>query len=109
MGPRSEVGKVKCYRVEAKDDVRVDLLDEVLPALEQVFFFIKAPYLRAGYGRTVKQGEDVACKKRSFSQRLDNVCDLNDRVPFRPRKAETRNTALDVVAEDSQWSQFLVG
>ena len=83
----NNVWKIEVYDVIASDNIRVYLLEKLLPASQQLFFFIKTEHFAAYNWRAGLERKHIPDKNFALSVDFDDVCNLDDRVHFSLRKS----------------------
>src|ERR1700679_633857 len=91
-----EVWKIEVADVVADDEIWVNLLQEVPPCRQHLFFpFIFEDFCIDNQTRRIKT-ENIPHKRFLLSVSSDNICDLNDRILVGFREDSFSTSALDI-------------
>lgn len=84
------------------------MLEKLLPASQQLFFFIKTEHFAAYNWRAGLECKHIPDKNFALSVDFDDVCNLDDRVHFSLRKSAFFCGTLDIKAQNTQRSELRV-
>jgi hypothetical protein len=82
------------------------LLEKLLPASQQLFFFIKTEHFTAYNWRAGLERKHIPDKNFALSVDFDYVGDLDNWVHFSLRKSAFFSGALDIKAQNTQRSKL---